>query len=63
MSENVENLLNGQFDKSVVLWRYLVPRVVVYNNSQLYCKYSYGYTILFFYDFLMYSVIFMSMQM
>ena len=29
MSENVENLLNGQFGKSVVLWRYLVPKVVV----------------------------------
>ena len=58
----LENLLNGQFGKSAVIWHYLVPRVVAYNNSQLSCKYLCGYTFLFFYDFLMYSLIFMNMQ-
>ena len=32
------------------------------NNSQLSCKYLCGYTFLFFYDFLMYSLIFMNMK-
>ena len=59
----LENLLNKQFGKSAVLWRYLVPRVVVLSNSQLSCTYFCGYTLLFsFYDFLMYSLIFMNMQ-
>ena len=58
----LENLLNGQPDKSAALWHYLVPRVVVSNNLQLSCKYLCGYTLLFFYDFLMYSLIFMNMQ-
>ena len=49
----LENLLNGQFGKSALIWHYLVPRVVSKNNSQLRCKYLCGYT--FFYDFLMYS--------
>ena len=35
----LENLFNGQFGKSSVLWHYLLPRVVAYNNSQLRCKY------------------------
>ena len=58
----LENLLNGQFGKSAVIWHHLVPRVVALNNSQLSCKYLCGYTFLFFYDFLMYSLIFMNMQ-
>ena len=58
----LENLLNGQFGKSSVIWHYLVPRVVAYNNSQLSCKYLCGYTFLFFHGFLMYSLIFMNMQ-
>ena len=33
----LENLLNGQFGKSAVIWHYLVPRVVALNNSQLSC--------------------------
>ena len=44
----LENLLNGQFGKSAVLWHYMVPRVVAENNSQLSCKYLCGYTLLFF---------------
>ena len=28
MSENVRNLLTGQFGKSAVIWHNLVPRVV-----------------------------------
>ena len=32
------------------------------KKSQLSCKYFCGYTLLFFYDFLMYSLIFMNMQ-
>ena len=58
----LENLLNGQFGKSAVIWHYLVPRVVALNNSQLSCKYLCRYIFLLFYDFLMYSLIFMNMQ-
>ena len=41
----LENLLNGQFGKSAVIWHYLVPRVVALSNSQLSCKYLCGYTL------------------
>ena len=41
----LENLSNGQFGKSAVLWHYLLPRVVAYNNSQLRCKYLCWYTL------------------
>ena len=58
----LENLLNGQFGKIAVIGHYLVPRVVAKNNSQLSCKYLCGYIYLFFNDFLMYSLIFMNMQ-
>ena len=44
----LENLLNGQFGKSAVIWHYLVPRVVALNNLQLICKYLCGYTFSFF---------------
>ena len=44
----LENLHNGQFRKSAVLWHFWVPRVVVKNNLQLRCKYLCGYTLLFF---------------
>ena len=47
----LENVLNGQFDKSAALWHYLVPRVVAKNNSQLSCKYLCWYTLLFFLRF------------
>ena len=47
----LENLYNGQFGESAVLWHYLLPRVVAYNNSQLRCKYLCGYTLLFFLRF------------
>ena len=58
----LENLYNGQFGKSAMLWHYLEPRVIALNNSRLRCKYLCGYTPLFCYDFLMYSLIFMNMQ-
>ena len=44
----LENLFNGQFGKSAVIWHYLVLRVAVLNNSQLSCNYLCGYTLLFF---------------
>ena len=63
----LENLHNGPFGKSEVFWQLLGThlRVVASDNSELICKYLCGYTLLFFTIFLlflMYSLIFMNMQ-
>ena len=52
----MDNLVNVQWF-GIIWYQECLPK-----NSQLSCKYLCGYTLLFFYDFLMYSLIFMNMQ-